>query len=108
MEAAVFREGNPVQRLRDDWVGMAGLVAVRVPVKIQVGGRRGRVGSLLEGRIGSRLRVVDPTARRGRLGCGGLGFVGADDGIAWLFTCGLALLLAEPLSFVDIWVDGRG
>ena len=86
MEAAVCREGNTVQRLRDEGVGKAGLVAIKVPVKVPFGGRRGRVGS----RIGSRLQVGD-------LGRVGLGFRGGN-GIAWLFTCGLVLLFAEPLS----------
>ena len=66
MEAAVCREGNTVQRLRDEGVGKAGLVAIKVPVTE----RRGRVGS----RIGSRLQV-------GGLGRVGLGFRGGD-GIA--------------------------
>jgi hypothetical protein len=100
IEAAVCREGNPVQRLRDEGVGKAGLVAVQVPVKVPFRERRGRVGSRLGGRIGSRLRVGD-------LGRGGLGFRGGN-GIAWLFTCGLMLLLAAPLRAVDLCVDGRG
>jgi hypothetical protein len=43
-EAAVCREGNAVRRLRREGVGRAGLVAVEVPIKILVRGRRGRVG----------------------------------------------------------------
>src|SRR6267154_265239 len=93
MEAAVCREGNTVQRWRDEGVGKAGLVAVKVPF-----GRR--VGIRLEDRIGSRLRLGD-------LGLGGLGFRGGN-GIAWLFTCGLLLPFTEPLSFVDLCLDGRG
>jgi hypothetical protein len=38
---------------------------------------------------------------------GGLGFRGGN-GIARLYTCGLVLLFAEPLSGVDICFDGRG
>ena len=66
MEAAVFREGNPVHRRRDEGAGKARLVAVKVPF----GRRRGRVVRQRGGRIGSRLRVGDPKARRGRLGRG--------------------------------------
>jgi hypothetical protein len=36
--------GNAVQPLRDEGVGRAGLVAVKVSVKVPVGGRRGRAG----------------------------------------------------------------
>ena len=100
MEATVCREGNPVQRWRDEGVGKAGLVAIKVPIIVSVRGRRGCVVHQLWGRIGSRLRVGD-------LGRGGLGFRGVN-GIAWLFTCGLVLPSAEPLRDVDIWFDGRG
>src|ERR1700677_4703415 len=80
MEAIVCREGNTVQRWRDEGVGKAGLVAIKVPIIVSVRGRRGR---------------------------GGLGFRGSN-GIDWLFTCGLVLLFAEPVRFVDLCVDGRG
>ena len=95
MEAAVCREGNPVQRLRDEGVGKAGLVAVKVLVKWP----RGRVGPALGAGSGSGTRL------RAGLGRGGLGFGG---GIAWLFTCGLVLLFAKPLSGVDICVRRAG
>ena len=67
MEAIVFREGNPVQRVRDEGGGRGGLVAVKDPISRRVVSRRG-------GRIGSRLQVGD-------LGRGGLSFRGGN-GIA--------------------------
>ena len=30
------------------------------------------------------------------------------DGIAWFFRCGVLLLVAEPLSLIDIRLNGRG
>jgi hypothetical protein len=85
--------GNAVQGFGlDKGIERAGLVSIGV-------GRR-RVVSRFRGRLGYRLRIGD--LRRG-----GLGFRGGN-GIAWVFTCGFVLVFAEPLRFVDIWVDGRG
>jgi hypothetical protein len=68
MEAAVCREGDRVQHLRDEGVGKAGLVAVEVPVIVLIIVRvKGRGGN----RIGSRLWLGD-------VGRGGLGFGGGN------------------------------
>ena len=86
-EAGCF--GDPVQAYGvDKGIEGAGLVPVEV-------GRRRVVR-----RFRGRLQIGD-------LGRGGLGSRGGN-GIAWIFTCGLVPLFAEPLSGVDVRFDGRG
>ncbi len=87
VDDAFGRGRNPAQRLRDgEGVGKAGLVRVQIPFRIPVKGRR-------------RLRI------RG-LGRSGLGFRGGNE-IVWLLARGLRLP-AAPLSFVYLWLGGRG
>jgi hypothetical protein len=57
-------------------------------------------GGWLECRFRCRLRVGD-------LGRGGVGFR-AGNGVPWLPSHRLLLLLAEPLRFVELCLDGRG
>ena len=116
-EASIWGEGQPdgVGSVQDGVKGEAGCVGNAVQgfgldkgieraglVPAEVGKRQ--VVSRFRGRLGWRLRCM---LRVGDLRRGGLGFLGGN-GIAWVFNSGLVLLFAEPLSGVDIRLDGRG
>ena len=95
-----LRELPSVQNGIEDVAGCVGnpVRASGVDEGIDKAGRR-RVVSRFGGRLGSKLRLWD-------LGRVGLDF-GGGNSIVWLFTCGLVLVFAEPLSFVDLCLDGR-
>jgi len=97
MEAAVFREGTRFIGCGMTGSARAGLVVSESRSNFRPGGASVQAW----GPDWQQAPGRGPGARR-------VGLLRGDNGIAWLFPCGLVLLFVEPRSGVDVCVDGRG